>query len=150
MSPFMGNSGQFSTIYSTLHKMVIQVSIVCILFFNIAYKHIFTVLIRLSKQPPIHELREAWNCHLIWCFFKYIVILLCLRFLIATLISFTVPMKLVPLLNCIILTCNLCARNLCNERIKKSDHMSLESSIWAGLVLRCVKITLYVFNVPWF
>ena len=83
----MVNSGQLLTTYSTSHKTVIKVSTVVMLFFSIAYKHLSIISIRLSQQPPIHGLRGWLNCHFIWCIFKYVVILSCLRFLIASLIS---------------------------------------------------------------
>ena len=141
MSSLMGNSERLLTMYSTSHKTVVKVSTVGLLFFNIAYRHLFTVLIRLSQQPPIHGLRGGLNCYLIWCLFKYVVTLLCLRFLIASLISFTAPMKFVPLSDCIMLTCPLRATNLRNYRIKEWVGRSPEISIWIALVLRHVKMT---------
>ena len=125
----MGNSGRLFTIYSTSHKTLVKVSTVVILFFNIAHKRLLIVSIRLSQQPSIHGLRGELNCHFIWCLFKYVVILSYLRFLIASLISITIPMKFVPLSDCIMLTCPFRARNLRNDRIKESTYRSPESSI---------------------
>ena len=55
-------------LYTPLHFT--KVSTVVILVFNIAYNHLFIVLIRLSQQAPIHGLMRGLNWHLILCLFK--------------------------------------------------------------------------------
>ena len=130
MSSPMVNSGRLLTIYSTWHQTVVKVSAVVKLFFNNVYKHLFIVLIRLCQQSPIHRLRERSNCYLILCLFKYVIILLRLRFLISSLICFTKPMELVLLLDRIMFRYTLCARNLRNDRIKESFYRPPVSSIF--------------------
>ena len=142
ISSLMSNSGWLLTIYPTSPNTAVKVCYtVGIKHFDIAYKHLFIVLIRIFQQPSIHWLRGGLNCHLIWCLFKHVVILLCSRSLIASLISFTAPMKFVPFLDCIMLTCPLRTSNLRNDRIKESVDRSLESLIWIALVLRHMKMT---------
>ena len=62
-------------------------------------------------------------------FIKYAAILSCLRFLIASLIPFTALIKFVSLSDCVMLTCPIHGRNLCNSRIKESVDRSPENTI---------------------